>query len=175
MWRSLKGDGREHTFRIHPLRVQIGKHGLIALLLQALGRLLIHQTTAPPPPSLVFGIQRHLALGALHHRRRRRRILFHDGVHGLRRGGRGAGGGTGLRAFGKRQPGVAVEERGGQFGGLGAASAAAGFAGGGSEGAEDGGRGGEEVENRQFDGRRRPGRWRGGARVVLARCSCKLS
>lgn len=62
-----------HTLRVDPLRIQIRQHRLIALLLQTLRRLLIHQTAAPPPPVdlLLFvgrrGV-RHLPLRTLHHR-----------------------------------------------------------------------------------------------------------
>lgn len=43
---------RALTLRIHPLGVQVGQGGLVAQLLEGLGRFLVDKTTATPPPGL---------------------------------------------------------------------------------------------------------------------------
>lgn len=123
------------TFGIHPLRIQIRQHGLIALLLQTLRRLLEHQTTtsSPPrlPPILILLRETHLPLRTLHHERRVAVLLLQldTRTHFARRrtlqcGEGGSGGGaaagrgwTGLDTFGEGEarPG---EECGCQIGGV---------------------------------------------------------
>lgn len=63
------------TLCVHPLCIQVGQDCLVALLLEAFGRLLVHQTATSPPPS-AFAICVHLAFGRLDTQGRR-------GVHAL--------------------------------------------------------------------------------------------
>jgi hypothetical protein len=100
----------KRTFCIHPLRIQVGQHGLVALLLEALRRFLIHQTTTSPSPPLVLVLEiarAHLPLRRPHAGRQLR--LLSDG--------RGGGGRTGLDTFGEGKPSP-LEECGRQFGGV---------------------------------------------------------
>lgn len=79
MRRLLDTSGR--TFCVDPLCVQVGQDSLIALLLETLGRLLVHQTAASPPPRALpdFGISAHLLLGRLDTGRSGRLHLFGEG------------------------------------------------------------------------------------------------
>lgn len=53
------------AFGVHPLRVQIGQHGLVANVFEALGRLSVHQTATTPSPSLSL-LRIHPLLRGLH-------------------------------------------------------------------------------------------------------------
>ena len=83
------------TLRIHPLGVQVGQGGLVAQLLEGLGRFLVDKTTATPPPGLLC-LERH-------------------GVGG--RGGAIGAQSVGPRVASEAQARGAIEEYGRQLGG----------------------------------------------------------